>query len=308
MNSLIEKDSVVRLDCGRNVSFILNDDKNFSPTEYKVLQSRQNSCFVNCVKMLYNGKIQLYYTTNQLKPLSAMLSTLNSESIVTVISNLVSAILDVKQNGFLSCGNIDLSVDKIFVSPSTYMVKLVYLPLAKKLNNDISALEFALRIDLVNIISGIPLLSSPKTMRLCSDLSDVRLGMEELHENIKALCIRNTSSVVKDDTIRTVENKPARLALISKNLPEVFRIDVDKDPFIIGKKREAVDGVIAFNGMISRTHCKIDRYNDEFTVTDLQTTNGTYVNGTKLQPDTACVIKNGDIIRMANIDFEVEID
>lgn len=59
MNSLIENGYIRELECGANFSYVLEDGSTFLSTEYKVLQSQTDSCFVKCMKMLYNGKIQL---------------------------------------------------------------------------------------------------------------------------------------------------------------------------------------------------------------------------------------------------------
>ena len=75
---------------------------------------------------------------------------------------------------------------------------------------------------------------------------------------------------------------------------------------VIGKS-EVVDGTISYNRMISRAHCRINKDGSLVTITDLQSSNGTYVNQTKLQPNQPCQLQNGDIIRLANSDFQVSI-
>lgn len=67
MNSLLEKNVITEMACGQNISYMLSDNSLFLTTEYKVLQSQVNSCFVKCMKMNYNGKTQLYYMTNKYK-------------------------------------------------------------------------------------------------------------------------------------------------------------------------------------------------------------------------------------------------
>ena len=67
------------------------------------------------------------------------------------------------------------------------------------------------------------------------------------------------------------------------------------------------DGVIDFNKMISRSHCRINKRGGQYTITDLQSANGTYVNKVKLQPNQPHPISNGDVIRLANSDFQVNI-
>ena len=66
MNVLIENNYIKEMECGSNFAYILSDNNSFLSTEYKVLQSQAKSCFVKCMKMMYNGKIQLYYLANEL--------------------------------------------------------------------------------------------------------------------------------------------------------------------------------------------------------------------------------------------------
>ena len=76
MNILKEKGILAEMSCGSNFAYVLSDNTDFLSTEYKVLQSQTNSCFVNCMKMLYNGKIQLFYLSKALKPFSSLLPSL----------------------------------------------------------------------------------------------------------------------------------------------------------------------------------------------------------------------------------------
>ena len=65
------------MECGTNYACILNDNSSFLPTEYKVLQSQKGGCFVKCMRMLYNGKTELYYFSGELKPLSTVLLSID---------------------------------------------------------------------------------------------------------------------------------------------------------------------------------------------------------------------------------------
>lgn len=300
MNSLIEKGQLLEMTCGSNFSYILDDNSIFLPTEYKVLQSQANSCFVKCMKMLYNGKIQLYYITSNLKPLSSLLPTLDAESFLTIVSNLFADIIDVKHNGFLSCQNIDIAFERIYVEPTTYKVQLVYLPVNERIFADGSLFESELRTSLVKIISGISTLTSPKTMQLSADLSNGMLSLDDLYSKTKG----GKSSV---PPIAPINDTPGVIRIIAMNSPTRFELVVNKDNYTIGKSENSVDGVISFNKMISRIHCRIIRNGKTVTITDLQSSNGTFVNKVRLQPNQPCQLKNGDIIRLANSDFQVSI-
>lgn len=305
MNSLLEKGNIVEMTSGSNFAYILCENNLFNLTEYKVLQSQSANCFVKCMKQLYNGNIQLFYMTNSLRPFSVLIPNLEPENFLTIVSNMLADIIDVKHNGFLSCQNIDISFDKIFVDPTTFKVSLVYLPVNQKIHAESSIFENELRTSLVKLISGVSTLSSPKTTQFGVDLSNGTLSIEDLYNRIKS----KSDPIVSDYT--TPSPKPSNqgsMKLVAMNAPSRIEIQITKDEFVIGKKAEIVDGVVSFNKMISRSHCKIIRRNNQHAVVDLQSANGTYVNKTRLQPNKPCIIKNGDIVRLANSDFQVVIN
>lgn len=303
---LIENNIIKGMDCGSNLAYVVNDNTIFSTTEYKVLQSQFDGVFIKCMKLLYNGEIQLYYLTNHFKPLTDILYSLESNTFMTVVSNVLADIISVKSNGFLSCESVDISLEHIYVDPVTYKIGLIYLPLSKRLYTDSSAFENEFRTSLIKLIQNLQSISSPKTMQLAMDLSNGKLSLEDI-------CFRNKGLSVSD-VREPYEFSPAipprikMVKLIAKNTSTPFEIAVTKDEFTIGKKQELVDGAITFNKMISRSHCKIVRQDTQFTVIDLGSANGTYVNGSRIQAGQPCPIKNGDLIRLANIEFQVSIE
>lgn len=308
MNVLIENNVITEMECGSNFAYILNDNSAFLSTEYKVLQSQANSCFVKCMKMTFNGKLQLFYLTKGLKTFASMIPSMDSESFLTIIANLLSDIINVNLNGFLSCKNIDIAFEHIFVDPATYKVSLVYLPLNKHIYEDNSSFENELRTGLVKLIAGVSTISTPKTMQFSSDLSNGTLNIEDLYTRIKG------GKNIDGSQISSRQNDAARgnagsgsLRIIAMNAPTRVEIAVTKDEFVIGKKAEICDGVIGFNKMISRSHCRINRRGNQYTITDLQSANGTYVNKIRLQPNQPYPIQNGDVIRLANSDFQVSM-
>ncbi len=302
MNTLVENNCITEMACGPNFSYILSDNSTFLSTEYKVLQSQASSCLVKCMKMTYNGNIAIYYLTKSLKSFQSMIPSLDADSFLTIAANIFANVTDVKDNGFLSCQNIDISFEKIFVDPSTYKVQLVYLPSANRFFTDESAFENELRTSLVKLISGLPVLSSPKTMQLMADLSNGMYSIHDIYNRIKG--VRNAAPDGNGSV--TGGSVQGQLKLVALNAPSHVELTVTKDSYVIGKKADSVDGCVSFNKMISRVHCRIDKQPDgQYSVTDLQSANGTYVNRVRLQPNMAQPIKGGDIVRLANSDFQV---
>jgi pSer/pThr/pTyr-binding forkhead associated (FHA) protein len=67
-------------------------------------------------------------------------------------------------------------------------------------------------------------------------------------------------------------------------------------PFRIG--RDAESDLQVFDPRISRRHGRIDRVESDYVITDLQSTNGIYVNGRRVSAPTA--LKHGDAVEIAN--------
>lgn len=183
MNRLVEKGMLQELSFGVNFAYILKDDSLFLPTEYKVLHS-QSTGFVRCMKMRYNGHVELYYLISELKPLAAVVGKLDTAAFFTVVRNLFSDVIAARTNGFLSCQNIVLSFDKIFVEPESLKVSLVYLPVSEHVFADYSACEEQLRSDLARMISSMALVSEG-VQRLALDLANPGLSLDEIYERLR---------------------------------------------------------------------------------------------------------------------------
>lgn len=280
-----------------NIAYVLYDNNDFSLTEYKVLQSQNHTGFIKCMQMWYNGKIELYYLTSGYRTFTSMLSTLDGNGFMTVVANLLNAIIEVKNNGFLSYQKIDISLDKIFIHPSNLSVGLVYVPTKSRVLKDFSAFETELRTNLVKLINSLPTLNSQKISDFYVELSNGSLPLEGLVSKI--------TGIAPNPNIG--ENRNSAMVLEALNAPVSLKLMVDKDQYVIGKNHSEVDGVITFNNAISRMHCKITRINGNYWLEDLGSTNGTYLRKVRLQPNKPTPIKNGDIIQLANNDFQVRM-
>lgn len=72
--------------------------------------------------------------------------------------------------------------------------------------------------------------------------------------------------------------------------------------FLIGKMGEHVDGVIQ-DELISRIHAEIRRIDGSYYLTDLNSTNGTFLNDKRLEANETKEIKIKDIIRFAEAEY-----
>ena len=79
-------------------------------------------------------------------------------------------------------------------------------------------------------------------------------------------------------------------------------IYLKKIPFYIGSAKEYADFVPAAEG-VSRIHCCISKKEDNYYLSDLNSTNGTYLNGTEVIPGKAVLLSESDEIRITSQKF-----
>ena len=79
-------------------------------------------------------------------------------------------------------------------------------------------------------------------------------------------------------------------------------IELKRFPCTIGKMAGCVDYVLA-DKSISRIHARFDRQEDRVLMTDMNSTNGTYKNGLRMQPQETVEIEPGDEIRFGNLNY-----
>ena len=80
-------------------------------------------------------------------------------------------------------------------------------------------------------------------------------------------------------------------------------VPITEFPFLIGKLRKNVDYCLK-KSVVSRYHAKITKEESKYYITDLNSTNGTYVNGAVLNSYEKWELKHGDKVAMANLTFE----
>ena len=77
---------------------------------------------------------------------------------------------------------------------------------------------------------------------------------------------------------------------------------IDGDVFLLGGRNAHADGQLQASG-ISRSHARITREDNEYYIEDLNSRNGTYVNGELLPYKQKCKIKPGDHLRFAREEY-----
>lgn len=80
-------------------------------------------------------------------------------------------------------------------------------------------------------------------------------------------------------------------------------ISIRKQTFSLGKERNRVDYCITNNNSVSRTHANIVYKNGSYFIVDLNSTNGTFVNGQQLSANQEVRLNVNDRIKFADEEF-----
>ena len=318
MNESLRNRGITQTSLASNAAFVLEDAGLYLPTQHKVLQNQEGAFFCECLKLTYNGKIELVYMTSDYCPLSSLLPSVSAHHFFIILTELINCIKEIQDNGFLSCGNIQLAANQIFIDQSTYKVKLIYLPVLNFSTDNEFMGRF--RIALNDIVSAVSCLHPEVVFRLRTDILNASAQLGELSRLVNLA--RQSGSGAGDNTDRLSSLTPqspgtdaaavptpgSRLVMESlyKGICIMFRIT--QDEFTIGKKSDLVDGAILGNPAVSRRHCAIIRKDGVFFISDLGSANGTFVNQKMLPEKTPHPLRTGDIVRIADIDFKVTIE
>ncbi|MFT4143250.1 MAG: DUF6382 domain-containing protein [Mobilitalea sp.] len=135
------------------------------------------------------------------------------------------------------------------------------------------------------------ILTEQKDMHIKKDIEDMIGNREQEEEDINPTCVLNDSYLA-----------PAMSYLKAIDGQAYKDIVISSVPFFIGKLKKNVDYCLEKDG-ISRFHAKITKEGEKYYITDLNSTNGTFINNEALQTYQKKEIKNGDKIAFANIEY-----
>ena len=79
-------------------------------------------------------------------------------------------------------------------------------------------------------------------------------------------------------------------------------IEIPYVPFLIGKHEEMNDYVLNYP-TVSRLHLRVDKKEKVYIFTDMNSTNGTTINGYKMEANETVSVKEGDTVQIAGLSY-----
>lgn len=112
-----------------------------------------------------------------------------------------------------------------------------------------------------------------------------------------------TDFVEKNETCVLWQKKERDIAVLESIKPERYdNIVLYKDEIHIGKEEWKADICIPCN-VVSRVHARVIRREGFYYLTDLDSTNGTFINGKRIAPAEAMLLEQGDRVKFADVEY-----
>ena len=122
----------------------------------------------------------------------------------------------------------------------------------------------------------------------------VKKANKTSHENKMSILQKNFGETV----VLSAQNISGPATLVSKEPGELATIYLQEELTVIGKMQNAADAVIDLP-TVSRVHAKIRKRDEEYYLTDLNSRNGTSVNGRMLKCDEEYCLQDQDEVDFA---------
>ena len=136
----------------------------------------------------------------------------------------------------------------------------------------------------------------------------------KLRENEKATSVSNSQISVNEDergvvTVFRASKNIASTSVWLENKVNASKIIINKNSFRLGKSsREADYKLVDEQNSVSRKHADIIKEQGKYYIVDLGSTNGTFVNGHRIQPGVKEELVNNSVIGIANVEFVFHMD
>lgn len=274
--------------------YTLTDNRFFYQTAYKILQNQAGSTFLPCYKSLWNGKVRLSYPIGNYYPLYRYQEQLLPVQVLELIAEIGRGVDLLKRNRLIQPETIDFSFDSIFLDDMSG-VHMICVPLAisSTLETQMS-FELAVKGLLCEIIEKAGCRQDEGLYLLYQDCKERKNSSEDIFLNLKR---------EKYSFGRSMENNCQQIQLLGITNGQMIRIDSRE--CILGKSPQYAQKVIEGSDSVSRKHCKISQKNGQFYIEDMGSLNHTYVNGSLVRKGESVPIRTGDVIRIADLEYEV---
>ncbi|UNT95187.1 FHA domain-containing protein [Allobaculum mucilyticum] len=281
---------------GEQFAYSLTDAQNFAQTEYKVINNEKNLNVVSCIRIQFNDQNLLFFLPSG-TPLKKAQNSFGVHEYCVVMSHFLAEVIKVQNNGFLNARNIDLSRNRIFIGSESQNVFITYVPCKEHLYSDQNDFDKNLKNLCLQILAENPGLQNKDGLGVREAIKNCPGDADSLYKIVSEAEQKGFIGGNEDPR----PSGSGQLLLKSVNAAFNLQFQIRTDRFILGRKADAVNGLIGCSPLVGRVHAVISRSNGQFYISDMKSKNGTFINDIPVHRPT--LIRNGDVIRLGNVDF-----
>lgn len=309
---------------------------NIADYSIKMINFNKELPLLNIETLIINDSVSLQYDITDYTKLSDCIKTksISRGELLQAIYSLISTMLNVK-NYFLNSNNFFINKDYVFFSQESKDIALIYLPFKDEMDNSyinqkIFLLEILVDMKQIGIESEIldhiimelrddlvPLEIIKEKIELLKedfaiskDKKEVVVDRKKKKKSFFSTFIKEKSPIIIDNnkTIDKVKNggektkKLDYLSLVICDSNEEKTIILEKESYLIGRLEGAVD-ITVKNSSVGRIHGRIEREEFFYYYIDLESKNGSYVNGERIASNKRYKLQNGDEIKLSTVNI-----
>lgn len=291
------------------MAYTFEEDDSVFMLGMKYINQSDIDDIVPAIPVMHNNSTRFLYGTEHFKPLTHEIENITNSELAIALKKLIDAMFKISSTDYINITSMDICYERLIYDIKNKCIKIILLPINYECDfHDGSSWSSSFRRSLLMILGYIFKDIPDKYQEVYYSIMDeaksdydVLLYMKNYEFGIKQVV-----DISANVTEHNVSEQKMILEHSSSSGNLIFRIT--KAEFVLGKAENAVDGVIPISSMISRIHCKIYKEANTYMVEDMQSTNGTYINGYALNAGERYYLNNGDRLTLADIDFNVIIE
>lgn len=309
-----------------HISYTLEDDE-YSKLALKMISGAAAPSIIKPVTTMNNGRKRFMYSIRDLTQISLLSSEMDEKQAIHVLGSYKDVLNRIEAQTFLKKDFLELDTDRVFVDVKTGDVKFIIVPVMTHDNSGGHRSFLKKNYDFISAV--LDKLHLYEDTRLCF-MHDKCLGISGMEDdNPGILCeledlyaylinefdIKADDGIKKEDKI-VMESSGDLKATDSKAISEIelhydgdygtFTFYITKNSFTIGKAPDN-DGALSMNPAVSRYHLVIEIDGYKAYVTDLNSSNHTFIDRMIIPANQKVLLEDQSVLRIADMDFEVKI-
>ncbi len=291
-----------------HIAYMLDEDEKYSVLAVKTLTETHEDSLLQARMITRNGRDRIIYCTEDMRSYLSLCNNMSDKHRKDILSSLADAINIVSNSPFWELEYLELRKEQIYIDSATGNVKFAVVP---RVFADTGKASIVWTERLLALVSEII-----KSMENANDMYELirevyvinrMTDLLERHNETKKLMNILVSSYGKKKC--QISNGGAVEKVVFEFMSQSGRFSfIDSlDEFVIGSG-EGCNGLLNISRAVSKKHCLVVNKSGKIFITDLGSTNGTWINGKRIMPNEYVAVNDGDIAKLADIQLRIRFE